>query len=160
MRNSKIGVLSPVCKIPKQDCSGLDVIPTFWSPASMSPYQKGTAPYRGVSSYLLQLWVCQKGLGNWEHRFSPFIPSPFSWALSSTVSLRLKLSSFLHSTNMPEHLLRQGSSIAIYTTIRFVFTNFSAWHFLLLRSLCKCYFSWFFFARVLACSCTIGINYM
>lgn len=105
MRNSKIGVLSPVCKIPKQDGSGLDVIPTFWSPASMSPYQKGTAPYRGVSSYLLQLWVRQKGLGNWEHRFSPFIPSPFSWALSSTVSLRLRLSSFLHSTNMPEHLL-------------------------------------------------------
>ena len=73
---------------------------------SVSPCQGDSAPHRGVSFYLLQLWVYQDGLGYCEHHLSLFSPLLFHDALSRIMFLRLNLSSFLHSTNMLEHLLK------------------------------------------------------
>lgn len=80
----------------------------------MSPCWGDTVPYQGVSSCLLQLWVCQEGLRNCEHQISPFSSLQFSNVLSSIISLRFNLSSFFYSTNMLEHLSKYKVFLLAY----------------------------------------------
>ena len=112
---------------------------------SVSPCQGGSAPHRGVSFYLLQLWVYQDGLGYCEHHLSLFSPLLFHDALSRIMFLRLNLSSFLHSTNMLEHLLKGKVlllaclwPLGLYSSSCPVLLVFFS---LAFGSLCKCHFT-------------------
>lgn len=97
--------------------------------------------YRGVSFYLLQLWVCQESLGNCDHQLSSFSSLLFRNVLSSIISLRFNLSSFFYSTNILEHLPKCKAFLLAYILLVCIQIFQSLAFYMLFGSLYKYYFS-------------------